>query len=117
MQVMSSNGTPELRVDELTPEYAATGSPLATTRPRLSWRVAPGPRDWTQARFDLRLERAGGVVVEHTGHGRESVLVAWPFAELEPRERASVSVRVHGSDGSVSQWSQPALLEVGLLGS
>ena len=45
----------------------------------------------------------------------QSALVDWPFEPLESRQRLSLRVRVWGSDGGVSEWSQPAAVEAGLL--
>ena len=45
---------------------------------------------------------------------RDSVLVPWPAAPLRPREARTVRVRVTGEDGSVSDWSDPAVVERGL---
>ena len=39
--------------------------------------------------------------------GSDSVLVAWPFEPIDPRSRHTVRVRVTGSDGRASAWSEP----------
>ena len=77
--------------------------------PRLSWIVESAPAGWRAASCEL--ERRGGEVV--TVAGDESVLVAWPFAPLGSRERAEVRVRVTGTDGTASEWSEWAAVETG----
>ena len=45
----------------------------------------------------------------------DSVLVAWPAPPLQSRERRTIRVRVIGTDGSESPWSEPLAVEAGLL--
>ena len=45
----------------------------------------------------------------------ESVLVPWPAPALASREQRTVQVRVHGVDGSTSEWSDAVPVEAGLL--
>ena len=84
---------------------------IGESRPRLSWIVESAPAGWRAASCEL--ERRGGEVV--TVVGDESVLVTWPFAALGSRERAEVRVRVTGTDGTSSKWSEWAAVETGLL--
>jgi alpha-L-rhamnosidase len=98
-------------VDELTPvrfEHHREALGLGEPVPRLSWQVT-APPGWRQAAYELavgdelcRVESAA------------SVLVPWPAAPLRPREARAVRVRVTGADGSVSDWSDPAVVERGL---
>lgn len=75
---------------------------LSTVTPRLSWTVSGSPDGWLQAAADLR-----DGLTEVSTTGRESVFVQWPFAPLTDDETRQVSVRVTGTDGSVSEWSDP----------
>ncbi len=50
-----------------------------------------------------------------TLHGPTSTFVPWPAAPLSSRERATWRVRVAGADGAFSAWSEPAVVETGLL--
>ncbi|HEX4788741.1 MAG TPA: alpha-L-rhamnosidase N-terminal domain-containing protein, partial [Actinospica sp.] len=92
---------------------------IGEARPRLSWRIAAGPRDWMQTEYEIRVrdERNGrevGRVRRETG---ESVLVPWPVESLRSRQRVGASVRVWGRDGEgPSPWSEPLMVEAGLLG-
>ncbi|MFH8249010.1 family 78 glycoside hydrolase catalytic domain [Microbacterium sp. B2969] len=85
---------------------------IATASPRLSWTVATAPSGYVQSAYELEIARS-------TATGRwvvtsdAQVLVAWPDAPLNSRERATVRVRVRGEDWS--DWSEPATVEAGLL--
>lgn len=81
--------------------------------PRVSWKTR-APAGWTQATYELEVTRAGAVVTTSTDDS-DSVLRPWPSHPLSSRERAVVRVRVTGADGSVSDWSEPAAVETGLL--
>ena len=88
---------------------------IGAAAPRLSWKTTAGA-GWTQAAYELRVQRGDQVWESGTPVASdESVLVPWPVAPLASRERAEVSVRVTGADGSRSEWSEPAAVEAGLL--
>lgn len=80
--------------------------------PRLSWTVSTGIAGWLQRGYEL--EFSDGTATDLVESG-ESVLVPWPGAELRSRERRGARVRVHGADGSVSDWSPWSWAEAGLL--
>jgi alpha-L-rhamnosidase len=86
-------------------------------RPRISWITATEIAGWLQASYEIEARDDGGVVLWSTGRvaSRESVLVPWAGPPLRSRDRVSVRVRVRGSDGSASGWSEPAAVEAGLL--
>jgi len=84
---------------------------IGVARPRLTWRVATEIPGWQQAAYEVEAE--GGRATGRVASDR-SVLVPWPFAPLASRERVAVRVRVHGADGSASDWSAPRALEAGL---
>ncbi|WP_353808295.1 family 78 glycoside hydrolase catalytic domain [Agromyces sp. SYSU T00194] len=89
-------------ISALTAELRSDSSAVATPEPRLSWTVAAAPPGWLQAWAELR---RGDQV--HRVEGRDSVLVAWPFAALAPGEHAEVSVRAASTAGAVTAWSAP----------
>ncbi|MGW9112210.1 family 78 glycoside hydrolase catalytic domain [Microbacterium sp. NPDC055683] len=84
---------------------------IGEASPRLSWTVDTDVAGWSQAAYEIE--------VDGHAHGRvdsaEQVLVAWPTAALDSRERRTVRVRVWGADGGASAWSSPTVLETGLL--
>ncbi|MFI6483675.1 family 78 glycoside hydrolase catalytic domain [Nonomuraea sp. NPDC050663] len=75
--------------------------------PRLSWQ--PGTEQ-----HGYEIELTDGTTTGRV-ESRESVLVPWPGTPLTSRVRQGVRVRVHGADGSVSDWSPWAHVEAGLL--
>ena len=90
---------------------------IGADRPRLSWTVSTSIPNWRQAAYEIECYNSDGKMRGQTGKVESggSVLVPWPFEPLRSRERLTVRVRVTGSDGQVSPWSQPEEVEAGLL--
>jgi alpha-L-rhamnosidase len=90
---------------------------IGRAEPRLSWVVDTQRPNWDQAGYEIEALAADGSRQGATGRiqSDQSVLVPWPFAPLQPRERRAVRVRVHGTDGATSDWSAPYPVEAGLL--
>jgi alpha-L-rhamnosidase len=80
--------------------------------PRLSWVVPAADQGWAQTAYEIEIARAGSV---HTFEvpSAESVLVPWPDAPLASRESAAIRLRVR--DDAWSGWSEPVVVEAGLL--
>ena len=76
--------------------------------PRLSWWLPAGAA--TQTAYEVELDDGRTARADSD----ESVLVAWPFEPLRPRERRTWRVRVWTDDGE-TEWSDPSTVEVGLL--
>lgn len=95
-------------------EHVRDAPGIGTGRPRLSWTTLTDAENWLQTAYEIELSAADGVSAV-TRQSADSVLVPWPFEPLAARGRACVRVRVTGSDGEVSAWSEPAVVEVGLL--
>ena len=89
---------------------------IGTACPRLSWQVETELSNWQQAGYAIACHAADGKLRGQTRRveSGQSVLVDWPFAPLQSRERVSLRVRVWGSDGSESAWSEPINVEAGL---
>jgi alpha-L-rhamnosidase len=88
---------------------------IGAPAPRLSWKTS-APAGWTQAAYELCIDRNGETwQADAAVASDESVLVPWPAAPLRSRERAEVRVRVIGVDGTTSDWSEPGVVEAGLL--
>jgi alpha-L-rhamnosidase len=90
---------------------------IGTDCPRLSWRIEATVNGWLQTGYEIESYDANGKLLGKTDKiaSEQSVHVAWPFGPLASRERLTVRVRVWGSDGQSSDWSEPTPLEVGLL--
>ena len=77
----------------------------------MSWictTVIPG---WVQNAYELEID---GIPLGRT-RSDASVFVPWPGPPLTSRSRHGVRVRVWGSDGSASHWSDRVEIEAGLL--
>ncbi|WP_328455894.1 glycoside hydrolase family 78 protein [Streptomyces sp. NBC_00386] len=83
---------------------------IGEDRPRLSWQVASQQQGRRQAAYELTI----GDEFFHVDSA-DSVLVPWPARPLASREAREVRVRVIGTDGEVSDWSDPVGVERGLL--
>jgi alpha-L-rhamnosidase len=85
--------------------------------PRLSWTVATDLPGWLQQAYEIEISDETGTILTATGvvESGQSVLVSWPGTELGSRQRRGVRVRVHGEDGSHSDWSPWSFAETGLL--
>ncbi|GAA2286882.1 glycoside hydrolase family 78 protein [Glycomyces scopariae] len=104
-----------MHVHDLHAEYRTRSPFTPVARPRLSWKTAADSPGWLQAAAEIEWRRGGAAAVARV-EGRDSVLVPWPFESLLPREEGSVRVRVHGADGSTSDWSEACDLRAGFLG-
>jgi alpha-L-rhamnosidase len=106
----------EQPVAELAIEHRSGCLVVGTPAPRLSWKTATTTPDWRQSAHEIRVVAADGETSDAGWvDSDESVLVPWPAAPLASRERRTVQVRVRGTDGSESAWSEPASVEAGLL--
>ncbi|MDR1236731.1 MAG: glycoside hydrolase family 78 protein [Propionibacteriaceae bacterium] len=87
---------------------------MAVPSPRLSWQIESDIPGWTQAGYQLRIDRGDGWTVDEPVESAGQVLVAWPFPALASREIVQVGVRVFAADRGSSEWSDPLQLEAGL---
>ncbi|MFC8680320.1 family 78 glycoside hydrolase catalytic domain [Microbacterium ureisolvens] len=88
---------------------------VASPSPEIGWRIRTDTPDWRQAAAEVEVTRGEGVS-SHRIEGRASTRIAWPFPPLEPREEASLRVRVTGADGVTGEWSEPRRVVAGFLG-
>ena len=106
-----------LRFEHHSPGRPSLGIGIAS--PRLSWHLSDAPADYRQGAYELDVRRAHQAEVVRQKSDAQ-VLVPWPVAPLESRERAEVRVRVRDvaagdDDQSWTAWSEPAVVEAGLL--
>jgi alpha-L-rhamnosidase len=118
-QPKTGSESPILHIARVSFEHYTERDSLGTgeARPRLSWIVTASANGWQQGAYEVELFEQDGQLRAQTGRveSSESVLVDWPFAPLSARERVGVRVRVWGTDGQTSAWSQLYNTEVGLL--
>ncbi len=98
-------------------EHRRDARGIGTPEPRLSWLVDTAAVGWRQAGYEIEAYWPDGRPRGGTGRieSDRSVLLPWPFAPLQSRERLAIRVRVWDSDGRVSAWSAPYPVEAGLL--
>ncbi len=106
-----------VKVTRIQVEHLREAMGIGTERPRISWMIETNIPNWDQAAYAIELYDADGNLRGTTGRveSEQSVLVDWKFPPLTSRERVNVRVRVWGSDGQASEWSEPHWIEVGLL--
>ncbi|MFG2592317.1 family 78 glycoside hydrolase catalytic domain [Streptomyces sp. NPDC048438] len=94
-------------------EHLPDGLGIGVAAPRLSWTLPAGAA--AQTGYEIELGRADRT--EKTGRieGAAQNLVPWPGEPLSSRERVSVRVRVWGGAAGPSPWSEPGVVEAGLL--
>src|SRR5690349_2849981 len=117
VSIAQTHGESALTISSLRFEYDRDALGIGTPSPHLSWTIATKAKDWHQAAYAIEAYDAAGHLQEQTGRvaSDQSVQVAWPFAALRSRERLALHVRVWGTDGSASAWSNLTTVEAGLL--
>ncbi len=90
---------------------------IGSSHPRLSWTVKTDIQNWYQKGYEIEIYDANGKLMDQTGQieSDQSVLISWPFATLSSRQRVSARVRIWGTDGVLSSWSEIMPVEAGLL--
>jgi alpha-L-rhamnosidase len=111
-KTVQSSTTLGLRIEQQLDTFG-----IGTDRPRLSWIVETEGQGWHQAAYEIELYDQNDHLRAQTGRveSDQSVLLDWPFEPLTSRERIKVRVRVWSVDEQISDWSDPASIEVGLL--
>jgi alpha-L-rhamnosidase len=89
----------------------ATVLGLGDAEPDLTWVVASDEPGWKQTSFEIELDGVGLGRVDDD----RSTMIPWPGNELGSRERRRIRVRVWGTDGGASDWSNLVEIESGLL--
>lgn len=98
------------RIASFRAEQRADTPFVATPSPRLSWTVDTDEPDWMQVAAEVD-DGSGAVALP----GGDSVLVAWPFAPLQPGEQREVRVRAQAASGTWTTWSEPLPVAAGFL--
>ncbi|MDF9277623.1 family 78 glycoside hydrolase catalytic domain [Arthrobacter sp. EH-1B-1] len=86
---------------------------IGESSPRISWQSEAEP-DWVQSGYEIEIRRSSQVdrfVITSS----DQILVPWPAEDLRSRESADARVRVTGTNGLRSEWSDWATVETGLL--
>jgi alpha-L-rhamnosidase len=113
----SGNKMAQISSVTLQVEHLREALRIGASRPRLSWIVETDIQNWYQSGYEIESCNEDGKLIAQTGRieSGQSVLVPWPFASLQSRQRANLRVCVWGLDGSASDWSDVIPVEAGLL--
>ena len=90
-------------------EHHTSGLGVGTRAPRISWHLE-GEGNFGPTGYEVERNGAETCSVEPY----EQVLVPWPFSPLGPGEGAVVRVRAGSAEGWTA-WSEPSLVEAGLI--
>ncbi len=103
--------------DSLKVEHLRETLGVGVASPRISWRVETDTPSWMQAAYEVEASGDDGGSGSTTGRveSEASVLVPWGGPALVSRQRLQVRVRAWGQDGLGSEWSEPLVVEAGLL--
>lgn len=102
-------------VEDVSVEHLVNPLGIASTSPRISWRIVTTTRNVTQLAYQLRLSSlnssvwSSGKILDD----RNSA-VPWPGLPLIAGEIYDLQLRVWTSDGSVSDYCEPQRFSVGL---
>jgi alpha-L-rhamnosidase len=115
--VSSDQKPPTVAVSGIQLEHFPETFGIGSDHPHISWIVETEQTGWAQTAYEIEYLDVEGNIQGQTGRieSDQSVSVAWPFKPLSSRERLALRVRVWGTDGQPSDWSNPCPVEVGLL--
>ncbi|PVH79618.1 glycoside hydrolase family 78 protein [Cadophora sp. DSE1049] len=103
-------------IASLTFEHHRSPIGIGEAMPRLSWRFDGSAQFWTQEAYDIEIQRNSCSSPElYTVASQTSVLAPWPSSPLKSSESATVRVRAYAHGGLQTPWSEPAVVETGLL--
>ncbi|KAH6671008.1 bacterial alpha-L-rhamnosidase domain protein [Halenospora varia] len=90
------------------------------TKPRLSWKFQNASNDFQQEGYEIELfeQNINSCTVLLSAIkvvSPQSILVPWPHQPLKSRQKILIRVRAWDKNGQITQWSEPAHLETGLL--
>ncbi len=109
------------RPEGLRCEFLANPVGIGFERPFLQWRLPHEAGNFWQESFQLRSAasaaelEAGQGVWESDWTASSALNGRWPGPSLRSREVTWWSVRVRASSGELSEWSEPAMWETGLM--
>ena len=88
---------------------------IGESRPRISWSFEGDDRDWFQEAYEIGIKREGNRTDTVRISSSGSLLEPWPFPDLLSGERVELRVRAADRSGNLTEWSNSAIVEAGLL--
>lgn len=119
----STFGFSQVEVKALLTEYHTNPIGIDVERPRLSWQLASGEQNITQAAYEIRVSNSkedvqkGANLIWTSGKvgNDQSVNVEYDGPTLKSMQRLFWQVRVWDNNNKQSAWSTPAFWEMGIL--
>ncbi|MBN1926385.1 MAG: glycoside hydrolase family 78 protein [Prolixibacteraceae bacterium] len=110
-------------VGKLTCEYHKNPVGIDVLNPRLSWKIISDETNFIQSAFEIRVAASEKGLYSNkqltwsTGKvaSSQSVNVEYRGPELKSGQRLYWQLRIWGTDGKATKWSEPAFCETGLL--
>ena len=113
----------DLKVEGLRCEYLINPLGVDSLQPRLSWTFASKQRGQVQTAYQLLVANSPEVLRKNQGDcwdtgkvtSDQTIQITYAGQRLRSGTRAFWKVRVWDKDGQVSDWSEPAFWQMGLL--
>ena len=111
-----------LLVKDLRCEYRNNPLGIDVLKPRLSWKIEAEERNTLQSAYEIQVskeDKAFETLVWATGkiHSEKSIHLDYEGATLEAKTKYYYRVRVWNQRDEISEWSEVAFFEMGLLNS
>ncbi|MCV9386701.1 glycoside hydrolase family 78 protein [Reichenbachiella ulvae] len=121
-QINTGLASSGIQVYDLKTEYRENPIGIDVTTPRLSWKVKGKGCDVMQSAYEIRaahsikgLQTGQPIWTSKKTESDESVHIEYQGPKLQSEQRIYWQVRVWDANKQVSQWSEPAFWEMGLL--
>ncbi|MCF8359341.1 MAG: glycoside hydrolase family 78 protein [Prolixibacteraceae bacterium] len=123
LMFIASKASLKTTVMDLTCEYLTNPIGIGCKQPRLSWKINTGQSNYVQTAYEIwtasseKELKTKQNLIWSSGKisSSQSVNVVYEGPELISKQRVYWKVRIWGPDGKVSNWSEPAFWETGLL--
>jgi alpha-L-rhamnosidase len=112
-----------LKICDLKCEYGVNPLGMDIAAPQLSWCIESPDRGTFQNAYEIIVADSPGILSENKGNiwatgmigSSMSTGIKYAGKDLESRKRYYWKVRIRNSNSQVSDWSEPAFFEMGLL--
>ena len=111
------------QVQKLVTEYLENPIGIDVSKPRFSWQIISGGQNVKQSAFEIRVaaspenlnKKSALIWTSGKVESDKSVNVEYGGSPLKSMERAYWQVRIWDNNNKVTEWSEPAFWEMGIL--